>query len=77
MNSGAGFIKTCTGFGPGRATVHDVGLLLDAYGDRIKVKASGGIASLDDAAGFISMGASRSAGRYCIIEQLIHMGYRT
>lgn len=77
VNSGAGFIKTCTGFGPGRATVHDIGLLLDAYGDRIKVKASGGIASLDDAAGFISMGASRSAGRYCIIEQLTRMGYQT
>lgn len=76
VDAGAGFIKTCTGFGPGRATVHDIGLLLDAFGDRIKIKASGGIASLDDAAGFIAMGASRSAGRYCVIEQLNSMGYR-
>lgn len=76
VDAGAAFIKTCTGFGPGRATVHDVGLLLDRYGDKIKVKASGGIASLDDAASFIAMGASRSAGRYCVIEQLEAMGYQ-
>lgn len=76
VDAGAGFIKTCTGFGPGRATVHDIGLLLDNFGDKIKVKASGGIASLDDAAGFIAMGASRSAGRHNIIDQLNAMGYR-
>ena len=76
VDAGAAFIKTCTGFGPGRATVHDVGLLLDNFGDRIKVKASGGIASLDDAAGFVAMGASRSAGRYCVIERLQAMGYQ-
>ena len=76
VDAGAAFIKTCTGFGPGRATVHDIGLLLDSFGDKIKIKASGGIASLDDAAGFVSMGASRSAGRYCIIEQLDAIGYK-
>ncbi|RGZ00381.1 deoxyribose-phosphate aldolase [Clostridium sp. AM58-1XD] len=76
VSAGAAFVKTCTGFGPGRATVHDVGLLLSRYGDKIKVKASGGIASLDDAAGFISMGAGRSAGRHNIIDQLEKMGYR-
>lgn len=76
VDAGAAFIKTCTGFGPGRATVHDIGLLLSHFGEKIRVKASGGIASLDDAAGFITMGASRSAGRYCIIEQLNAMGYR-
>ncbi len=76
VDAGAGFIKTCTGFGPGRATVHDIGLLLTHFGDRIKVKASGGIASLDDAAGFIAMGASRSAGRHNVIDQLNAMGYR-
>ena len=76
VDAGAAFIKTCTGFGPGRATVHDIGLLLSHFGEKVRVKASGGIASLDDAAGFITMGASRSAGRYCIIEQLNAMGYR-
>lgn len=77
VDNGAKFIKTCTGFGPGRATVHDIGLLLNAFGEKIKVKASGGIASLDDAAGFIAMGASRSAGRRTIIEQLEQMGYKS
>lgn len=75
VDGGAAFIKTCTGFGPGRATVHDIGLLLEHFGQQIKVKASGGIASLDDAAGFISMGASRSAGRHNVIEQLQAMGF--
>ena len=76
VDAGAGFIKTCTGFGPGRATVHDIGLLLDNFEDKIKIKASGGIASLDDAAGFVAMGASRSAGRHNVIDQLTAMGYR-
>ena len=75
VNGGAKFIKTCTGFGPGRATVHDIALLLEHFGSQVKIKASGGIASLDDAAGFIEMGASRSAGRHNIIEQLEQMGY--
>jgi deoxyribose-phosphate aldolase len=30
MDSGADFVKTCTGFGPGRATVHDIGLIRDS-----------------------------------------------
>ena len=76
VDNGAKFIKTCTGFGPGRATVHDIGLLLNAFGDKVKIKASGGIASLDDAAGFVAMGASRSAGRHNIIDQLEKMGYK-
>jgi deoxyribose-phosphate aldolase len=70
------FIKTCTGFGPGRATLHDLTLLKDASGDKIKLKASGGVASLEDALGFIEIGASRSAGRYNMIEQLDAIGYQ-
>lgn len=76
VSAGAAFIKTCTGFGPGRATVHDVGLLLDHFGSKIQVKASGGIASLDDAAGFIEMGAGRCAGRHGVIDRLKEMGFR-
>ena len=76
VDNGAKFIKTCTGFGPGRATVHDIGLLLNAFGDKVKIKASGGIASRDDGAGFVAMGASRSAGRHNIIDQLEKMGYK-
>jgi len=76
VEAGAQFIKTCTGFGPGRATLHDLTLLKDAFGDKIKLKASGGVASLEDALGFIEIGASRSAGRYNMIEQLDAIGYQ-
>ena len=76
VNAGCEFIKTCTGFGPGRATVHDIALLLDNFGKDIKVKASGGIASLEDSLAFIQMGCSRTAGRHNMIEQLEAIGYR-
>jgi len=33
MDSGADFVKTCTGFGPGRATIHDVGLIKETSAD--------------------------------------------
>ena len=75
VNAGCAYLKTCTGFGPGRATVHDIALLLEHFGNKIKLKASGGIASLEDAGGFIAMGASRSAGRYNMIEQLDAIGF--
>jgi len=75
VNAGCAFLKTCTGFGPGRATVHDIALLLGAFGDKVKIKASGGIASLEDATSFIEMGVSRSAGRGHMVEQLITLGW--
>lgn len=76
VEAGAEFIKTCTGFGPGRATLHDINLLKNAFGNQIKIKASGGVASLEDALGFIDAGASRAAGRHNIIEQLNAIGYQ-
>lgn len=63
VDAGAGFIKTCAGFESRCATVHDIGLLVDNFGDKIKVKANGGIVSMDDAASFISMRVNRSAER--------------
>ena len=48
IDCGADFIKTCTGFGPGRATIHNIGLIRETVGDRIGIKASGGVASLED-----------------------------
>jgi len=75
VNAGCAFLKTCTGFGPGRATVHDIALLMGAFGDKVKIKASGGVASLEDATAFIEMGASRSAGRGHMVEQLITLGW--
>lgn len=55
----ADFIKTSTGFSTGGATFADVKLLADNIGPNVKVKASGGIRSLEDAEKFLELGASR------------------
>ena len=57
--SGAEFIKTSTGFGGGGATREDVALMRRECAAHVKVKASGGIASLEDAEDFINLGAER------------------
>lgn len=57
--SGADYIKTSTGFSTGGATREDVALLRKYSGPRVKVKAAGGIASLQDAEDFIALGADR------------------
>jgi len=75
LEAGAEYVKTCTGFGPGKATLHDVVLLMGAVDGAMKVKASGGVASLEDQWAFIQAGASRVAGRSVIIEQLESIGY--
>ncbi|MEG1994778.1 MAG: deoxyribose-phosphate aldolase, partial [Oscillospiraceae bacterium] len=46
--SGADFIKTSTGFGTGGATFDDVALFKKHVGGNVKIKAAGGISSLDD-----------------------------
>ena len=57
--SGADFIKTSTGFGGGGATREDVALMAAHVGSNVRIKAAGGIASLEDAADFIALGADR------------------
>lgn len=57
--AGAQFIKTSTGFGGAGATPADVALLKANVGKGVKVKAAGGISSLDDADLFLKLGASR------------------
>ncbi len=57
--SGADYIKTSTGFSTGGATREDVKLLKDHVGAHMKVKASGGISSTQDAMDFINLGADR------------------
>jgi deoxyribose-phosphate aldolase len=59
MDAGAAFVKTSTGFSSGGATVHDVALMRGAVGDRLGVKASGGIRNREDALAMINAGASR------------------
>lgn len=56
---GADYIKTSTGFSTGGATVHDVALLREHIGEQVKVKASGGIHTLEEAQALIEAGASR------------------
>ena len=57
--SGADFIKTSTGFSTGGATFEDIELFAEHVGEKVKIKAAGGISSLEDAEKFISLGASR------------------
>ncbi len=56
---GADFIKTSTGFGGAGATMRDVALMKKHVGRNVKVKAAGGISTIDDAKEFISLGADR------------------
>ena len=57
--SGADYIKTSTGFSKAGATFHDVELFAANVGPDVKIKAAGGISSLEDAEKFIALGASR------------------
>ncbi|MBQ6456963.1 MAG: deoxyribose-phosphate aldolase [Mogibacterium sp.] len=57
--AGADFIKTSTGFGGGGATFDDIRLFSENIGEGVMMKASGGIASLEDAEKFMELGAER------------------
>lgn len=65
MDTGADFVKTSTGFAkpsgnlPGGATVEAVSLIKSVVGDRIGIKASGGIGSLEKSVALIEAGATR------------------
>ncbi|MCI8313817.1 MAG: deoxyribose-phosphate aldolase [Lachnospiraceae bacterium] len=58
-NAGAEYIKTSTGFSTAGATFADVKLMQEHVGKDVKIKAAGGIASLDDAEEFLRLGADR------------------
>lgn len=69
--TGADFVKTSTGFGPGGATVADVALMRRVVGPGMGVKAAGGIRSLTDTQQMVSAGATRigaSAGVKIVAE---------
>lgn len=57
--AGAAYVKTSTGFGPGGATPEAVALLRAVVGDRVGVKASGGIRTAAQALAMLRAGASR------------------
>ena len=56
---GADFVKTSTGFSTGGATEHDIELMRKTVGDKMGVKASGGIKTYEDAIKMINAGANR------------------
>lgn len=73
QNAGAHFVKTSTGFAGGGATVEDVALMKKTVGKQLKVKASGGVKTVEDALAMIKAGADRigaSAG-VTIIKELV------
>ena len=58
-DSGADYIKTSTGFSKAGATFDDVALFAAHVAPHVKIKAAGGISSLEDAEKFIELGAQR------------------
>ena len=58
-DSGADYIKTSTGFSKAGATFADVELFAEHVAPHVKIKAAGGISSLEDAEKFIALGADR------------------
>lgn len=57
--AGADYIKTSTGFAGGGATFEDIKLFAANVGEGVKIKAAGGISSMEDAEQFLSLGADR------------------
>ncbi|MDO5540708.1 MAG: deoxyribose-phosphate aldolase [Eubacteriales bacterium] len=58
-NAGADFIKTSTGFGTGGATLEDIKLFKEHIGEKVKMKAAGGVKSVEDLEAFIKEGCAR------------------
>ena len=57
--AGADYIKTSTGFGTGGATIEDVRLFKEHIGPDVKIKAAGGISTLEDLEAFVAEGCDR------------------
>ena len=57
--AGADFIKTSTGFSRAGATPEDIRLFAEHVGPGVRIKAAGGIGSLEDAREFLALGADR------------------
>lgn len=78
LKAGAHFVKTSTGFSGGGATVEDVKLMKSVVGDKMQIKASGGIKDIAQALAMIEAGASRlgtSSGVALVRGDKIQGGY--
>ena len=58
-SAGADYIKTSTGFGTGGATLEDVRLFKKYIGENVKIKAAGGISTVEDLEAFMEEGCDR------------------
>lgn len=58
-NAGADYIKTSTGFGTGGATIEDINLFKEHIGPAVKMKASGGVKTVEDLEMFLGAGCER------------------
>lgn len=67
--AGADFIKTSTGFGTAGATMEDIILFRNNIGENVRIKAAGGIRTVEDAVAYIENGCSR-IGASAVLEKL-------
>lgn len=58
-NAGADYIKTSTGFGTGGAAIEDIRLFKQYIGENVKIKAAGGISTVEDLEAFVKEGCDR------------------
>lgn len=58
-NAGADYIKTSTGFGTAGAVLDDIHLIKQYIGDKVRIKAAGGIRSKEEMEAYIAAGCSR------------------
>lgn len=58
-NAGADYIKTSTGFGTAGATIEDIRLFKQHIGSDVKIKAAGGISTLEEIEAFLAEGCDR------------------
>jgi deoxyribose-phosphate aldolase len=75
IGGGAAFVKTSTGFFGGGATVENIKLIKKTVGDKIKIKAAGGIRTIDDVIAMVESGADRigTSGGVKIAEGLTNL----
>ncbi len=65
-DAGADFIKTCTGFAAGKATVEDIQLFKDHIGPNVRIKASSGMTKLEEGEVFLKMGVERLGSKLLV-----------
>ena len=65
-DGGAEFIKTCTGFAQGKATVEDIALFKKHIGPNVRMKASSGMVTLEEGATFVEMGCERLGSKLLV-----------